>query len=244
MGFDAFFKDLADPYSRRARLYPGLIVTLPISILAIVLVTTKPTWWSAVVVLLGASGASYLGSQLVRSAGRGKQAALWASWGGAPTTQLLRFRDAPNRVSVQRRHAQLTRVFPDLVIPDETSESAEPAAADQHYEVAIKALIERTRDSQRFDRVFDENCQYGFRRNLWGCRTIAIWLAGVGLAVTAGLGALQATDVLNISILGLGLSGGIDVLLLIVFGAAVRSNWVREAGEAYAERLVGSLETL
>lgn len=62
MGLNTLLRDLADPYSRRARLYPGLIVTLPISILTIVLVTTKPAWWSAAVVLLGASGLSYFGS--------------------------------------------------------------------------------------------------------------------------------------------------------------------------------------
>ena len=175
MGATAFFKDVSDPYSRRARLYPGLIVTLPISILTVVLITSRPTWWSAAVVVIGASGAAYFGSQLVRSAGRGKQSALWASWGGAPTTQLLRFRGAQNRVAVQRRHDQLRRVFPDLVISDEAAESADPRSADEHYETAIQALIERTRDSRRFDRVFDENCQYGFRRNLWGCGTIGIW---------------------------------------------------------------------
>jgi hypothetical protein len=244
MVFNTLFRDLTDPYNRRARLYPGLIITLPISILTIVLITTKPAWWSAVVVLLGASGFSYFGGQLVRGAGRGKQAALWASWGGAPTTQLLRFRNAPNRVAVQRRHDQFARVFPDLVLPDEASESTDPRAADDYYETAIQALRERTRDHQRFDRVFDENCQYGFRRNLWGCRVIGMWLALAGLAVTAGLGGLDASGVLKISTLGLALSGAVDLILLAMLTAVVRPEWVREQGEAYAERLLASLEVL
>src|SRR6266516_4336553 len=109
-----FLKDVSDPYNRRARVFPGFIVTLPISVLVVVLVTTKPAWWSGLVLLLGASGASYFGTQLVRSAGRGREQALWASWGGAPTTQLLRFRGAQNRVAVKRRHDQLARLFPDL----------------------------------------------------------------------------------------------------------------------------------
>ncbi len=244
MGIFAFFKEVSDSYSRRARLFPGLIITLPISILTIVLVTTKPTWWSAVIVLFGASGLSYFGAQLVRSAGRGKQSTLWANWGGAPTTQLLRFHNAPNRVAVQRRHDQFARVFPDLRIPDQVSESADPQLADDHYETAIQVLIEQTRNPQRFDRVFDELCQYGFRRNLWGCRTIGIWLAVAGLAVTAALGALDASRVLSISILGLAFSGGADLILLIVLAAIVRPEWVREAADAYADRLLASLEVL
>src|SRR6266496_2866271 len=172
MGVGEFIKDVSDPYYRRARLFPGFLVTLPISMLAVVMFTTRPAWWSAAVVLFGASGVSYFGAQLVRRAGRRKEPALWASWGGAPTTQLLRFRGASNRVAVRRRHEQLARVFPDMAVPDEAEESRDLQAADEHYETAIKALIERTRDPVRFARVFDENCQYGFRRNLWGCRSI------------------------------------------------------------------------
>src|SRR5258708_7351268 len=82
-----FFKDVSDTYSRRARLFPGITITLPVSVLTVVLITTKPAWWSAVVLVLGASGVSFLGAQLVRMAGKGKEQALWARWGGAPTTQ-------------------------------------------------------------------------------------------------------------------------------------------------------------
>jgi hypothetical protein len=244
MGLNSFFKDIADNYSRRARVYPALIVTLPISILTVVLVTTKPSWWSAAVVLFGASGISYFGAQLVRSAGRTRQAALWASWGGAPTTQMLRFRDAQNPTAVQRRHEQLIQAFPDLTIPDAISESSNAQLADQYYQTAIGALIERTRDPQRFPRVFDENCQYGFRRNLWGCRIAAIWFACIGLGVTCALVGLRAGDVLAVSTLGLAVSAAVDLLLLMVFVFVVRPAWVREAANAYAERLLGSLEIL
>ncbi len=194
-----FLKDVSDPYNRRARVFPGFIVTLPISVLVVVLVTTKPAWWSGLVLLLGASGASYFGTQLVRSAGRGREQALWASWGGAPTTQLLRFRGAQNRVAVKRRHDQLARLFPDLPLPDEAMEAADPRLADEHYETATRALISRTRDRAKFERVFDELCQYGFRRNLWGCRGVGLWLAAVALAATLVLGVLSALHVLDLS---------------------------------------------
>ena len=244
MGATNFFRDVSDPYSRRARLYPGLIITLPISILVIVLVTTVPAWWSAAVAVFGASGVTYLGAQLVRSAGRGRQSALWASWGGAPTTQLLRFRDASNRAAVKRRHDELARVFPDLVVPDEAAETANPQEADQHDETAIAALIERTRDTARFPLLFKENCQYGFCRNLWGCRTLGIWLAAIGLAVTGVLSGLYAANVLTLSILGLVLSGGVDIILLLMLIFIVRPTWVRNAADAYADRLLGALENL
>src|SRR6266545_2165451 len=225
-------KEVSDPYNRRARVFPGFIVTLPISILAVVLVTTRPAWWSAVVMVLGASGASYFGAQLVRSAGRSKEQSLWESWRGAPTTQLLRFQGASNRVAVKRRHDQLARLFPDLPIPDQSTEAA------------VRALIERTRDRTRFDRVFDELCQYGFRRNLWGCRTVGLRLSALGLVATIVLGTLSKLNVLDASVLGLAVAAGVDILLLLTLAFAVRPEWVRESAEAYAERLLGSLETL
>ncbi len=237
-------KEVSDPYNRRARVFPGFIVTLPISILAVVLVTTRPAWWSAVVMVLGASGASYFGAQLVRSAGRSKEQSLWESWRGAPTTQLLRFQGASNRVAVKRRHDQLARLFPDLPIPDQSTEAADPQLADEHYEAAVRALIERTRDRTRFDRVFDELCQYGFRRNLWGCRTVGLRLSALGLVATIVLGTLSKLNVLDASVLGLAVAAGVDILLLLTLAFAVRPEWVRESAEAYAERLLGSLETL
>src|SRR6266536_3352580 len=215
MGVGEFIKDVSDPYYRRARLFPGFLVTLPISMLAVVMFTTRPAWWSAAVVLFGASGVSYFGAQLVRRAGRRKEPALWASWGGAPTTQLLRFRGASNRVMVTRRHDQLARLLPDMVLPDEQAESTDPQRADQHYETAVRALIERTLDTKRFARVFDELCQYGFCRNLWGCRRVGLWTAGLGLAATGLLGLLSALKVVEASMLGLALAAGVDVLLLL-----------------------------
>jgi hypothetical protein len=239
-----FFKEVSDTYNRRARLYPGFAIMLPLSLLAIVLAATKPTWWSSVVSVLGVSGVSYLGAQLVRSAGRRNERDLWAGWGGAPTTQMLRFRSAPNKLAVQRRHDQLTRLLPDLFIPDEATELADPAAADQCYETATRAIIERTRDKERFERVFDELCQYGFRRNFWGCRKCGLWLAGLGLLAAVVLGTLELLGILKVSRLGLLVSAGVDVLLLVVLGAVVRPDWVRESAEAYAQQLIASLETL
>jgi hypothetical protein len=64
------------------------------------------------------------------------------------------------------------------------------------------------------------------------------------LAATAVLGGLEASNILHVSILGLALSGGVDLLLLIVLTTIVRPEWVREAGDAYADRLLASLEVL
>ncbi len=240
----ASLTDMFDTYSRHARFYPGAIVMSPITLLAVVPLATKPTWWSGVLFISSASGVTYFGAQIVRSAGRREEARLWASWGGAPTTQMLRFRNAENQVAVARRHAQLTRLLPDLQLPNEIAESTDPKAADQYYETAVKTLIARTRNKERFARVFDELCQYGFRRNLWGCRKPGLWLAALGLALTAALGFLALLTSINISISGLLVAAIADVLLLAALYIVVTPDWVRETAEAYALQLISSLEDL
>lgn len=237
-------KEIGDTYNRRARIYPGMIVTLPVTVLGIVLVTSKPAWWTGAIFLVGSSGGSYFGSQLVRSAGRRKEQWLWESWGGPPTTQLLRFRGSPNRTAINRRHDQLLRLFPDLSIPDEDAEIVNPELADERYEVAVRALIERTRDRQKFERVFDELCQYGFRRNLWGCRGLALCLSVFGILATAVLAWLRAQGTIQTSLSGLTLAIAVNLLLLLTMAFVVRPDWVRESAEAYAGRLLATLETL
>ncbi len=53
-----------------------------------------------------------------------------------------------------------------------------------------------------------------------------------------------SSSVLSVSVMGLALSGTVDILLLLALLVFVRPAWVKEAGEAYAERLLGSLENL
>jgi hypothetical protein len=236
-------KDLFDVYSRRARLLPGAITALPFTLLVVVLISTKPAWWSAAASLLGASGLTYFGTQIVRSLGSRTQAELWTSWGGAPTTQMLRFASKRNKNQIERWHRNLEKLFPDEHVPTEAEEVADPESADAAYETLIAALIARTRNREKFPRVFDENCQYGFRRNLYGCRRIGTVVSLVSLAIVIGLGIASALG-LNVSALSLIAVGAADLLVLAAFRWIVNPGWVREAGDAYAARLIETSETL
>jgi len=69
-------------------------------------------------------------------------------------------------------------------------------------------------------------------------------LSALGLVATIVLGTLSKLNVLDASVLGLAVAAGVDILLLLTLAFAVRPEWVRESAEAYAERLLGSLETL
>jgi hypothetical protein len=232
-----------DTYSRRARLYPALLVVAPVSLLAVSLFPSAPEWWSKLSALLSASGLPFLTLQFGRQAGKWKEHELFAEWGGKPTTTLLRRRGNTNPVAVARRHEQIESIL-GVGLPSLQEETADPAGADAAYDAAVEALRERTRDRQKFPLVFDELCSYGFRRNLWGHRSlgIAISIAGLSGAIAALLVSLTAGwSILPLPVAVVSL---IDALTLVIWVTMVTSDWVRQAAFAYAERLIASVELL
>ena len=96
-----------DAYDRGARLAPAYLVFSPAVVFMTALSLGSPQWWSKIAGVLVACGAPLLAVQWGRSAGRYKQAALFASWGGSPTTALLRFRTGGNPAVVRQRHDAL-----------------------------------------------------------------------------------------------------------------------------------------
>jgi hypothetical protein len=123
-------------------------------------------------------------------------------------------------------------VGPDLVLPTPEQESADPTGSDEIYDAAVAVLRTRLRD--RGSLVFEENCNYGFRRNLYGLRPFGLTAAAVSLLAAAVLitngGAADSSLAL--------LTGLIDLALLWLWLAVVNPRWVAQAAWAYAERLV------
>lgn len=236
--------DLFDAYSRRARLLPGAIVALPVSLFAVVLFSSKPAWWTGAISLVGASGLTYFGTQLVRSLGTQTQKKLWESWGGAPSTALLRFACSSNATQVARWHRLLGELCPDEHVPTEADEQADPAAADAAYGTLVGVLIAKTRDRKRFPRVFDENCQYGFRRNLYGCRMIGLLLTTGSFAIAVALLVARLAGWRHGPAVGIAVVGALDLVLWVALKWTVTPSWIQEAGNAYAARLVETVEVL
>ena len=234
--------ELFDAYNRRARLYPGAIVALPVSALVALLFVSKPAWWTAMTSVVLISGLSYMASQIIRHAGRQRELQMWSRWGGAPTTQALRFRGSTNRTLVERRHRLLRRLVPDEPIPDEAAEAVDPRGADQTYETVVSVLRSRTRSG--FDLLFHENCTYGFWRNLLACRTTGLVLCAASFATATILFTLHQHHVVDLAASGLLAVAVIDVTLAAVFLWIVNEAHVRAAGERYATQLFEAAEKL
>ena len=232
---------VTDKYDRRARLYPALLAALPASLLALALAPALPSA-AALGSVIVASGLPILAMHFARSSGKRLESKLYSDWGGRPTTALLRFSGAGNRTQVQRRHALLQRlVGASPTMPTAAAERSAPRKADDIYDTAVGALREATRDKLKFNLVFAELCDYGYRRNLVGLKPVGLALTVLSLLGAAGLhvftpGLVPALD--------LGLIAVVDLAMVIWWLAGATQNWVKESAYAYAETLMAALEKI
>jgi hypothetical protein len=226
-----------DEYAVKARVFPAFVALLPLGICTAQFIG----FGSAVVAGCSAFGGtallSFVLAQWSRDAGKSKERALYERWGGKPTTAYLRHRDETVSPTLkQRRHQRLQRLAPDLVLPSIRAEAENPAEADDRYEAATKVLIQRTRDKEKYHVLFQELIDYGFRRNSWGLKTVAVGVLVASLLFAAILLTLHYRVGYN------ALAMGGFVLLLASWTFVVTPAWVERAAKCYAERLFDALD--
>lgn len=229
-----------DAYSFPARVLPVLLVFLPPLVLlggGVLSGARGGIVSGAVLTVLGG-----IAAQLGRDRGKRLQPELWRRWGGSPTLRRLRFAGAPDVDVVARLHERIARVLGDA-LPTRDEEASAPAAADSRYDEATRRLISMTRDRERFGLLFAENVNYGTRRNLLGLRTIGIGVAGTTLVI-AGLLIAVAAGTLAHRAARYAPAGVVSIAELILWLGVVTPEWVRIPAEAYADRLMESVDQL
>ena len=228
-------------YPLRARLQPALLAMLPLLCLLIL----APDAWTplkTVFVIAVVAGVSLFLSQIARDAGRRVEQDLYRQWGGLPSVAMLRHRDhriAPT--TKQRYYAQLATVL-GTPMPSEADETNDPAAADRVYLSASDWLRARSRGAG-FEALFEENIDYGFRRNLLGLKP---WAIG-GACVAGGVILLAHWRHWPIPVPTIAAPYvGPVIAFLVVFAVLmlliVRKTWVKSAADNYALRLLETLD--
>ena len=232
-------KALLDPYSLKARVAPAFLVILPVAIAIGVWIQKIefPT-----VALFGLSAnvvISCFVAERVRDQGKQKELALWKSWGGAPTTQLLRHRNPELSREIRSSWHQSIQTITGSSLPSLIRESNFPNEADAVYEAAVYRLREKTRDADKYPLVLKENISYGFRRNLWAMKPLGIALAAIGsLGCLVRFAADLYSDLGFVPTTGGGLAVCVFIFVSWIFG--VTPDWVRKAAFEYAKRLLGA----
>jgi len=230
-----------DFYKLYARVLPVYIVLLPGGIAAKFWLANSSILGSVVALIGGPLCLAFLAAEMGRDAGHRKQRDLWERWGGSPSVQRLRHRNAEvNPVVRTRLHRKLLKLVPDVTLPTAAEESADPLAADHAYDACVQVLIARTRDTRRFRLLYKENVSYGFRRNLWGLKPVGLMLAVLGTVATS-LFAWRALPNLAPDIpAALITHAGLILFWLVI----VTREWVRVPADAYASRLFEACDEL
>lgn len=238
------FARTLDKYTVRARLLPALLVALPIGLAAMAWFPDGILGWKAVSGLLIWSGGTVLLAQIARDAGKRKELRLFQLWNGKPTTRMLRHCDTPNAVSLARRHKKLKSLLKGIKLPTPEEEAEDPCAADEVYEACGAFLREKTRDGKKFGLIFEENCNYGFRRNLWGMKPVGLTIALIALASMATVPFFELSAWSGKRLGLMVTTAGLDLLLVFGWLFVFNPEWVRVAAEAYAERLLEACERI
>jgi hypothetical protein len=234
-----------DAYTIRARLRPALIVILPVALVVLTFFPNDLTTLGLLVSVIVVCGGTYLLSQIGRNMGKSKEDLLFTQWeGGKPTTRILRHSTSTNSVILEQRHNKLKKLFPSLKIPNISEEAKLPEKADQIYDACVKLLIGKTRDKDKFPLVFEELCNYGFCRNLWGMKPLGITTSIIGLLVSIGFISTNFL-ILKATIPPFAIiCSSLSFLLLFLWVFMFTPSWVKVAADAYAERLLESCEIL
>lgn len=235
---------ILDPYDRKARLYPALLVMLVPVVAATLVAPVFSSQLAGLASLAIALGGLMLLSSLGREWGKRKEPMLFKNWGGTPTTlMLLRASTDLDQLTLDRYRKVLEGKVSGLAFPDSTSEASEPSKAAVICESAVKWLREATRDTKKFALIFAENTNYGFRRNLLGVKPIAIMMCTLTLLATALHAWLSSSGNLSAITVQSWSSALVACVGLIVWGAVVNANFVKTTAFAYATALLAACDS-
>lgn len=181
---EKMLENLFDTYGRKARLYPAFLALAPLFAVA----TAYTNWFEfklthMVWTVVGAA-ALFLLADVTRQLGKAVEAKLVKNWKAFPSVTLLRHRDTTlDPYTTASYHRAAEKLLSSITMPSVQDEENDPDDADNRYRAVTNLILPRTRDLKRFNLLFKENVNYGFRRNMLGLKPIAF----VVLAIASGI---------------------------------------------------------
>ena len=228
-----------DQYEIRARIAPTVVVLSPLifALFFILLVVSE----SVAASLGGVAGVAlilaYALSFVPRHLGKRIERGLWASWGGAPTTRMLRWRDPTLEEETKRQMRARAEQVSSITLSTQDEEAADPDEADERISqsfVQVRATV-RQEDPQGL--WSKHNAEYGFDRNLLGGKWLWLGFSVIGTLVCAGVWHFYTEDPLLIIGFVLDI---VSIILAYVFGWHLLARFARRDADRYAQSVLSS----
>lgn len=232
-----------DEYSLNARVRPALLALLSLTIFFHLAFPQLYTALAGAISIFVVFGLVTALAHYCRSAGRNLESKLFSAWGGKPTTLLLRHRDTRiDPITKSRYHEFLTKNIAQWIAPSVEDELNNPQKADQAYDSAVRWLLEYTRDQKKYSILFKENISYGFRRNCYGIKFLAVVLTIAPVVVVVVDYFVVSKVVVDFGEPSVWLSLCFSMGLSCWWVFVVKESWVKDAATAYAIRLLAACE--
>jgi len=233
-----------DAYSLRARFIPAILAVAPALAAVLLLIPWKEFDLYMVVTSVAMLGLLYALSDWTRRRGQALEPDLYKELGGKPSVTMMYRSDTLLDQASKDRYRTFLAAKVNQPEPTEADEKQNPAAANSFYELAGTWLRTNTRDTKKFPILLNENCSYGFNRNLLGVKWPALALNVLVVVICAGV--LWLNWPMD---LGNGTAKRIIVVLIVAaahalfFSFGVNRRNVNAASRTYARELILSSET-
>jgi hypothetical protein len=161
-----------DGYDLKARIFPGLILALPVLVDAVDAVPRLKSF--GIFTATGVCGLAliYALGQVARWRGEAIEPELWRGWDGPPSTRVLRHRDGTFSDELKDLIRNALRNQFSVGLFTAAEEQKNPKQADRAIVDAFRQVREFLREHNPRGLWFQHNVEYGFSRNLLGCRVL------------------------------------------------------------------------
>lgn len=227
-------------YEIKARQLPGLIVISPLVIICYLWFPSLKTIGGILWGLVSTLGITYFISKLVRNAGKNLETRLVKKWGGLPTTIILRHSDSTIETATKQRYYNyIEKHIPGIKIPTKEEELKDRKATDDIYISAVKWLIGNTRDTKKYNLLFNDNVNYGFSRNLLGLKPFGILFSVISFIINIVCFNNQYTiNQFNKVPINVYIAFGVSIVYMLIWCFFISEQWLKSYGYAYARTLL------
>ncbi len=224
--------NMFDSYERIARVYPAIIISLPIIVTCYSISTIVNSTVFVEITSMGfvIVAVMTLLSGIVRYFGKKMEPRLWKSWGGAPTTRFLKQDNKKTAIEIKKLFYR--KILADTNIDLLNNQS------DEMIEQAVTWVrnILRNNGKKGLWRIF--NIEYGFARNLLGSRSVWAIMSFGFSGICILLMQYIATD--TFSLLISAIFNAVWGLCALLCGWFVLPALIKGIAERYAEDLIFS----
>jgi len=223
--------NIFDSYERNARVYPAIIVSLPLIItcysisslfkgsFTIKLSINSPIILATLVLL----------SNIVRHYGKETESKIWKDWGGAPSTRFLRKDDTYFASATKQK------IYQKILREENINLDADNS--DEKINQAFRVICNRLRLQKNKGLWQKFNMEYGFNRNLLGSRKIWLILSILSSATCFAVNFYLGNNSNFLIILGGFVNLGI-VCVSILCGWIIIPKLIKGIAERYAEEVI------